>query len=244
MSARRRITRGRAERLLRRAASGSPGDPDPLVRLLAAAAAPPRRAEAEDGEEAALAAFRVASRGPAPAPGRRTVRPVLVRLLATKAAVAVLATTAGGIALAAGAANLSDLRHDRLPKPGTSATAESSTASRPTPSTPNATGGPVSSGPPSPSQAELCRAYRAIGPHRQRALVRPTFAPLVAVAGGRHEVARYCADLLRGPKGGKPEKTAKVKPGKSGDAPGSTRAPNPNATRAKGRSARPRLDRF
>jgi hypothetical protein len=257
MSARRRLTRGDAEQLLRRAASGSPDDPDPLVRLLAAAAAPPRQAEAGDREEAALAAFREARRGPVRTRGWRPAGSVLVRLLATKAAVAVLATATGGVAITAGAVSLADRQHDRPPKrPGTSATpASPGASSRPALSTPpKATTGPVSSGPSrSPSPTELCRAYRAIGPQRQKALVRPAFAPLVAAAGGEHRVAGYCAKLLRGPKGEKPVRPPQGKPKKSKDVPSSigpisptspTKAPHPNVTRSHGGSPKLRFDPF
>src|SRR4051812_14122111 len=93
MSVRRRGLSGReAERLLRDAASGSPTDPDPLVRLLATAAAPaPERESAS--EEAALSAFRTARRAPSAPAKNSTVRSGLVKLFTAKVAVAVFAST-------------------------------------------------------------------------------------------------------------------------------------------------------
>ncbi|WP_371480802.1 hypothetical protein [Kitasatospora sp. NBC_00315] len=129
----RRIDRDTAEQLLGGAAAGTPGGRAPLTgqdgtpgrqslaRLLAAAAAPEAAAGDLPGEEAALAAFRAAARpatvtDPAPVRGPLTAAPPRRRSMATAglarafsakaAAVALLATALGGVAVAAGTGNL------------------------------------------------------------------------------------------------------------------------------------------
>ncbi|MBC6462627.1 hypothetical protein [Actinomadura sp. HBU206391] len=247
MSVDRKVTRGRAERLLDRAAFGSPEDPDPLVRLLAAAAAPPPRTGTHEGEEAALAAFREARRGPV-SPRRHPAGPVFGRLPATRAAVAALAAIAvGGVAITTGTVSLS-ARHEARPlTAGPSATATSSgTSSRPSLSTPTPAAGPVSGGPSATlPQTDLCRAYRVIGPGRKEALYRSAFAPLVAAAGGERRVAGYCAELLRGPQSGEPGQPQKSQePKKPKKSKKSTKAPNPNVTRSTGGSPKNDIERM
>jgi hypothetical protein len=96
-----RIGREEAERILRAAATGPRPGHDDLTAFLAAAAAPTGEAELA-GEDAAMAAFRRA-RG-----ARATRRPLIARVLTVKAAVvlALSATAAGGVALAAGTGTL------------------------------------------------------------------------------------------------------------------------------------------
>src|SRR6266704_6030646 len=94
-----RIRRGTAEQLLQ---GGQAPVPDPLARLLASAAAPPRPGELAR-EDTAVAAFHAARLAPVAASRRgQMVTPPLARFLTTKiAALALVICTTGGIALAA-----------------------------------------------------------------------------------------------------------------------------------------------
>ena len=116
----------------------------------------------------------------------------LIRHPAQLAVVALTATTAGGIALAAS----NGIRtHDPATTPSArgSATASQSAGTAATgrgqPGSPNGT--------PEPSALGLCRAYVAgTGAAPGQALDNPAFAALIKAAGGRDRVPRYCAKLL------------------------------------------------
>jgi hypothetical protein len=231
MSVRRRGMSGReAERLLRDAASGSPTDPDPLVRLLAAAAAPaPERGSAS--EEAALSAFRTARHAPAPAKNS-TVRSGLVKLFTAKVAVVAFASTVGGVALAARSGALPD-RQQHVDQPATGTPGESRPIGTPS-RTAGGTAGPVPSSSLSPT--DLCRAYeRSKGNNeRDKALDGPAFSMLITAAGGENKVAGYCATLLRTTPGKRPERAPKSQVKKP------TERPNPHSTGPASKSARQR----
>src|SRR5262245_39109641 len=122
---RERIDRITAEYLVRGARTGMHGS-DPLAQLLAAAATPARPDELA-GEEAAVTAFRAANLARPPQSRRRSMLSTALAKLATaKAAVAVVAVSGGGIALAAGSGHLpgvSGSNHHPTARPDTSAAA-------------------------------------------------------------------------------------------------------------------------
>ncbi|HEX6470008.1 MAG TPA: hypothetical protein VF069_13000 [Streptosporangiaceae bacterium] len=201
----RKIGRTAAERLLR----GEPADPrhpdDLLAALLATAAAPAHSGELA-GEEAAVAAFRqaraagafrsldtVARAGTArerpwdPARARGWMRhPMRVVL------VALTATTAGGVALAASSSGWSHDGADRTsaaPSAAASGTFSAPSAGRAPDRTPAAV--------PHPATVGLCRAYRAgAGDAPGKATEDPAFTSLIRAAGGREKVAGYCDAVL------------------------------------------------
>ncbi|MEU6075039.1 hypothetical protein [Micromonospora sp. NPDC047074] len=227
--------RAASERLLDTARAGWPrtagtGDPEPLARLLSAAAAPARPGELA-GEEAAAAAFRAARvDGPAAAPARSPHRSRF-----TAGAVAwgtgIAVTTIAGAAFAAVAldrpADPAPPPRPATPVPATTATDRGGTTDdaddRPTgiprdPSavatsaaaTRGATAGEVP-GTPKPRTEHLpglCRAYLAKPPgQRERALDAPGFAALVTAAGGAERVTQYCRELAPEPAPKKPAAT-------------------------------------
>ena len=174
-----RIDRFTAERLLR----GEVAGPHELAELLAAAAAPAQPDELA-GEEAAVTAFREAHLIPASRPRRRSM---ITKLLTLKVAAAALtATAAGGVALAAGTGHL----------PDSMSGSAKSTARPDTGKT--AAGAKHAKASPSPSLVGLCRAFRAgAGDNPGKALQSPAFTALITAAGGKDNVAAFCADLLK-----------------------------------------------
>ncbi|MEU5553130.1 hypothetical protein ABZ738_25460 [Micromonospora sp. NPDC047793] len=172
------VSRAAYDRLLDATATPSaPGSDAPLAGLLRAAAAPPRDDELA-GEQAALAAFRAARQGEAPAaspsvgPRRRRLT---VGALAWIAGVA--ATATAGAALAA--VNLDRPSPPPVP-PATSAPVETSAPTSPTPSesrppttadptgstSPTTSPSPTASptGSPSPSETGTPQASAYVGP--------------------------------------------------------------------------------
>jgi hypothetical protein len=186
----RRIDRATAEQLLRRGSAGPPVGPDPLVHLLAAAAAPVQPGELA-GEQVTMAAFRAAHLTPVPQLRRVSViKTALAKLLTLKVAATAVAavTAAGGVALAAS--------NGVLPNPMAGgdrpATAQASGEPEAKPSDK-----PGSQGSPSPSMVGLCHAFGAgAGDNPGKALENPAFGALISTAGGKDKVAGYCATLL------------------------------------------------
>ena len=199
----RKIDRVAAERLLR----GEPAylrHPDDLLAVLLATAAAPAHVGELAGEEAAVAAFRqarAAATGCAtrlgdevsipqeqpwePVPVRKWIRHP-VRL----AFVALTATTAGGVALAAGSVPWSRQPSDQRP-----ATASPSPSQLARPGSGQGLG--TANATPHPSLVGLCRAYKAgAGTAPGRALDSPAFGSLIGAAGGKDKVPAYCADVL------------------------------------------------
>jgi hypothetical protein len=189
-----------SERLL----AGERVGPPALVRLLAAAAAPPFPQETA-GEDVAAMAFRTARSQPV---REGTPRPAVARRAAllwikTVAAVSV-AVAAAGAALAAGTGVLPN----PFDRPAPSTATPGSSHPQPSLSDPRSAGGstgvvpstPGPGGPPATVPAAmdgLCRVYlaqeeRAPG----QAASSPAFATLVAAAGGPEHVVEYCATLL------------------------------------------------
>jgi hypothetical protein len=187
-----RIGRSTAERLLR----GETAGPDQLSELLAMAATSAGHDEFA-GEEAAVAAFWKAHLAPAPQLRRRSmIKTALTKLLTIKvAAVALTATAAGGVALAAGTGNLPRSLGGAAPTARPTPTHDAGTHH--TGKASDARDG-HSSASPSPSLVGLCHAYRAgAGDNPGKALDNPAFTHLIAVAGGKDKVAAYCTDLLK-----------------------------------------------
>jgi hypothetical protein len=167
-----------------RMVAGENVGPEALVRLLAAATAPPFSHETA-GEDVAATAFRTARTWPV---REGTPRPVAARratLLGLKTAAAItVAVAAAGAALAAGTGVLPNPFDD--PGPTTPASTSSDPSSRTTgPATPWGSTGP-GGGPPATVPADhegLCQAYRE---ERDpgKAAESPSFAALAAAAGG------------------------------------------------------------
>ncbi|MGC4763704.1 hypothetical protein ACLQ20_12695 [Micromonospora sp. DT46] len=238
---------GASDRLLDAARADASRTPDaePLARLLSAAAAPARPGELA-GEEDALAAFRAArAAGPAagavPSPRRRRFT---AGAMAWGAGIAVTATA--GAAFAAVTLERAD---DPAPPPRPTTPAPATTGphrdgttgdtgGRPTGTPPHPSATPTSGAPApgstagdapgSPQQRTgqlhgLCRAYLAKKPaQREKALDTPSFARLVAAAGGREQVEGFCGELL-------PEVAAKESPDKP-PKKGSSPTPSPTPT--------------
>jgi hypothetical protein len=196
----RHLTRGTAEQIL----DGAPGGPAALARLLTAAASPARPGELAS-EDACLAGYRSvrAATVARPRAGGR-LRTAVSRLLTLKVGVAALATTVGvGTALAAASSVLPPELPPRGGGPVVSApavpvpaTSRPSKAPARVPTVPPATPAPTVT-PSAPSLAGQCRAYTAGNKaERGKALDNPTFARLVAAAGGKDKVDAYCAEVL------------------------------------------------
>ncbi|SNQ47992.1 conserved hypothetical protein [Frankia canadensis] len=189
----RRIGRGDAERMLRGAPVDAGAGPDHLADLLAAAAAPARDGEL-DGEEAAVAAFRVAPLAPVTQPRREPMSKLLLaKLLTVKvAATALGAVTLGGVAVAATTGNLpvTGGRGGAAVSSTATPSAEVTAPSLPTPSA----GAHVSA-----QLLGLCHAYTAAagaGAGADAALASPGMSALVTAAGGRAQVDGFCANAL------------------------------------------------
>lgn len=229
--------RAYTERLLD-APSAARGSRDPLARLLAAAAAPPRPHELA-GEEAAVEAFRRARHAPArPAASPRRIRPLTAVAIACAGMVV---TATAWIALAANGVRLGAGR----PAPVSPAPAPSAAASTVPPVMPSAPAESTLAGPAEPTAPSdmvgLCHAYLNAGHGTNgQPLEIPAFRRLVEVAGGEDEVGPYCERVLaesgrrtpdqptpsqrrgsgRGPPWGTPPGLGGDPPGHGGEPPG------------------------
>jgi len=181
-----------------RMVAGENVGPEALVRLLAAATAPPFSHETA-GEDAAATAFRTARTWPV---REGTPRPVAARratLLGLKTAAAItVAVAAAGAALAAGTGVLPNPFDP--PGPTTPASTSSDPGSRTSgPTTPWSSTRP-GGGPPATVPVNLpgmCRAWEAMEEvDPGKAAESPPFVTLVAAAGGPEHVAEFCAALL------------------------------------------------
>lgn len=112
------------------------------------------------------------------------------KLLIAKAVIAALGVSGGGVALAAATGHMPS---SFTGKPAAAASAASATE---TPSANgNPSGHPASS--PSPSLRGLCQAYTAhVGSNPGKALESPAFSALITAAGGKSNVAAFCAAKL------------------------------------------------
>ncbi|MFB9238043.1 hypothetical protein ACFFWC_21215 [Plantactinospora siamensis] len=234
---------------------------EPVARLLAAAAAPPRPGELA-GEERALAAFRQAARAPGrPAPARSWRR----RLTAGAAAWAAIGATTvtAGVALAAGTHVFTkDGPVDRpsttpAPAPGQDGTS-AATAPGGVIGSPGASisgpAGTVGPGSAAPEIVGLCKAYLHKDPvRREKALRSPSYQRLVTAAGGAAGVEAYCAGVVASPAGGPPTVPpgqastppgqATVPPGQVSTPPGQEKTPTPKAKQTpKAKPTKPESD--
>ncbi|MFF4401302.1 hypothetical protein [Streptomyces sp. NPDC001480] len=148
----------------------------------------------------------------------RSARATLLMLLAS--------LTLGGVAVAAiGAAGSSTYESGDRPRPDTSAGAPDRTAGRtrsPAPAAPPS--GPASPGHPATAKDTLahCRAYERIADHG-KALDATAWQRLVAAAGGRANVASYCAGRI----------AAAMDDGKSPGAKSTTKAKSKTKVKSK-----------
>jgi hypothetical protein len=135
------------------------------------------------GEDAAVAAFRAArSSNLAPQSGRKSMSKtaLVAKLLTLKAAaIAVVAVSAGGVALAAPPGVLPNPLAPQHPGHST-----------------DAPGHPGNAATPSPSLVGLCTAYLAgAGADHGKALENPAFSALITAAGDKDKVDAYCASI-------------------------------------------------
>lgn len=222
---RHRIDRDTAERLLSGAAVHPGHHHDRLARLIAAAGAPPDSGETP-GDQAAMDAFRAARLDLAHSPRRPSViETALAKLLTLKiaAAAVVAATATGGVALAASTGV--------LPNPLGGDTPRVEQSQHPTGRPSTTTGQQDAAGTPSPSLIGLCRAYAAgAGDNDGKALENPAFEALIAAAGDRDKVDRYCDTALTADTHGRPAGTPATerRPG-GGTAPDSSPGGTPPA---------------
>lgn len=205
-----RVDRRIAEQLLSGEATGHDDEVTRLVARLRATGTP-GTAHPLAGEDAAVAAFRAAKAlAPVPHPRRPSMlKSTLAKLLTVKAGFAVVTVLgAGGVALAAGTEVLPNPLVDRpAPSAATSPGQRGAVGDQASPG-PRGGGGDRAgggqglagaadpAGGPRPSLPGLCRAYAAKdGAERGKALESPAFTALITAAGGRDEVAEFCAGL-------------------------------------------------
>ncbi|MGC9668650.1 hypothetical protein ACNTMW_19095 [Planosporangium sp. 12N6] len=205
----RRIDRRTAEHLLAGEPMGLRDSHPPLQALLTAATVPGRPDELA-GEQATLDAFRTARRTPIPRPRRfSSVRTTVAKALTVKVVAALAVTTAGGVALAAGTGTLPNPLAPPAPVGRAGLAAASPSVTRPAGATghssPKAARSVQASASPSakvptPALLGLCRAYHAGNKaERGKALDTPAFSGLLAAAGGRELVDRFCQAALATP---------------------------------------------
>jgi len=226
MSIRSRLEdRHTAEWTLRGVSRAGGSSADPLVRLLAAAAAPGRAGEL-GGERSARAAFRMARlHGAAPprtpASGSRTLHRMLVVKLAAVAAT----IAAASVAFAAGTGILPNPVRGRAVAPvGPASPTRPGWVGEADPSRSSTVDGFVPA--PSPSLVGLCHAHLA-GRPGELSTTSPGFADLVGAAGGADRVESFCAAVLEAER-------LRVSP-----EAGHGRTPDPKAHESRVPSARP-----
>jgi hypothetical protein len=172
--------------------------PQPIALVLAAARAAGRPHELL-GEEAAVAAFHSArfdhpSLPPAP--------PSWARVLTVKAVVLALLIGVASVALAAGVRIVIAPASSQTPDAPSPAAATTPApigqpAARPTP-TPTLTPTPTPTSSPA-DMAALCQAYRRQDhPHPEDSATGSPYSALIVAAGGKDEVAAFCARLDAG----------------------------------------------
>lgn len=118
------------------------------------------------------------------------IKTAVAKLLTLKvAAVAIAVTAAGGVALAAGNGALPTPFGGNGDKP-----AATHASAKPAKTTEAGARGNAS---PSPSLVGLCHAYTAgVNDNPGKALENPAFTALINAAGGKDEVADFCAKIL------------------------------------------------
>lgn len=153
-----------------------------LAWLLAAAAAPSGERELS-GETNAVVAFRAAHLVPATKPTWRQSMSV-TKLLAVKVLLTATGVTAGGgVALAAATGHLPAALGGQSPASPSATAAPGTSATHPAAS-------------PSPNLKGLCTAYtKGVADSPGKALDNPAFSALITAAGGKSDVAAFCATL-------------------------------------------------
>ncbi|MEH1015741.1 hypothetical protein V6U90_21835 [Micromonospora sp. CPCC 206060] len=204
-----RPDRDAADRLLDSPTPPTGADPDPLARLLAAAAAPAQPDELA-GEEAAMAAFRtIRAAAPEPATPPASSRRRGTGAVAWIAGLATVATA--GVAVAAGGLGRTG-SPTPPPTPVTPSGSAAATSTAPATTTTRSGAAPTTSGVPSlttgttrPSSGDLdarglCAALLSKGSaERAREISSPRYRQLVVAAGGQQQVEGYCRQLLQTP---------------------------------------------
>jgi hypothetical protein len=199
------ITRASAEQLRTGRSHGGSAE---LRRVLTAASAPGTARELR-GESAAIAQFRAARLDVIPPPRRASmVKTAAAKLLAANLVIgATVAAATGGVALAAATHHLpGPLHHAHAPVVGEShsqgAAPPSASNRLPTPTAAGRSGAHPSgstthTAAPSPSMVGLCTAFNAaVADNPGKALNNPAFTALITAAGGKDNVAAYCATIL------------------------------------------------
>jgi hypothetical protein len=222
-----RINRIAAEQMLSTTWVGWGVGSDPLAELLAAHAAATR-------EDQRVEAVRGAHRSTGRATRKRSIVQVAIARLATAKAVVALVALGGGAALAASTGHMPGLGSSgndhgaRLPAEITAGAPDSSpggdlTSTGGSPSAWPSTSVQPSATPPA-NVRNLCVSIDAArGATRATALDDPAYAVLITAAGGKDEVAGYCAAVL----GARPG-TSSAQPGDpSSDQPPSTLPSSP-----------------
>jgi hypothetical protein len=185
---------------------GAADGPEPLSRVLAAAAAPAAPYELT-GEWPALAEYRAANLDPIGPPRRISMlKTPISKVLAAKllAACAVAAVATGGIAVAA-ATNTLPEQAQRAAHNAFNAPAPHHGKPKDHPGRGNQPGAKPSdrnngSPAPSPSLQGLCHAYQAgVTNHHPKKLTSPAFHALVIAAGGADKLTAYCTKLIGAP---------------------------------------------
>jgi hypothetical protein len=226
------LTRADAERLL----DGRAGGGDARLSALLSAARTPLDADVP-GLDVAVRHFHGTHLGPG-RPRRRSamLKAALANLAAAKVALAAAAAAAatGGVALVAATV------HDSGSGPAAAGAKPATSQSRPAEPSESAvepsdsaepSGKPSGAGTPSPSLVGLCHAVQAGATSNPgKALENPAFSVLVAAAGGKSNLAAYCAHLI-GP--AHTHGAPSHHPGRSshpGGAPGSHPGPSSHPT--------------
>jgi len=174
-----------------------------LASLLSAATAPASHRELA-GEDDVVLAFRYAHLGPAPRQRRPSMS--VTKLLAVKAIIAAVGLTGGGVALAAATGHM----------PSTAGGNSSAASSAAHATASHSAGGQSANHPaasPSPSLRGLCQAYTAhAADNPGKALDNPAFTALISAAGGKANVAGFCATKLADKPGNAPATHSTGKP--------------------------------
>jgi hypothetical protein len=211
------ISRESAEQIL----AGTESGPPSLARIMAAATGPASSGELA-GETAAMIRFHAARLEPAAVTRPTGLKLASNRLLAVKIGVVAALAAAGatgGVALAAArtqtnpaprpavpntAPTLAAPSQEKPPSPAATAApppTHTAPSSVKPPAPRSSAASPARAPAPAPAQRlwGLCIAYRlATVGSGDRAIESKVFAPLVAAAGGKQQIAAYCSAVLRG----------------------------------------------
>lgn len=225
----RALTRRKAARALER--TGSSGVPE-VDEILAAATAPATGFEL-NREAETVAHFRFVAAQKAIAPKSGFLRAGRSRFVPARAAIAAGMATllaGGGVAFAASTGHLPEvLGGDHRSPTGAAHSSQAPGQQETNRPKPTAEASSTPKGTPSPSLKGLCRAFQAgVATNPGKALSNPAFSALAAAAGGKAEMAAFCADLI-GPPAPKPTPQSTPAPTTKPTHPAHpTKTPNPN----------------